>query len=230
MQNHETTFHAQMNSILGSLLLSANTTHLTAVCFADQCDRPAVGGLPELAPDAHNPTAGLKDGLPLKHVRLSRQEGLSECVSQDARLLASHDTNENALTYLQADTPLDVAIMLQNASEQLTQYFQGQRQEFTLPLQPAGTSFQQQVWQTLLTIPYGQLCSYGQLASQAGLSTRHGRSVGSAVGRNPISIIIPCHRILSASGTLTGYTGGLHRKLALLELEGAKPSKPHRQR
>ncbi len=100
------------------------------------------------------------------------------------------------------------------------QYFAGQRQEFTLPLQPAGTPFQKKVWQALLAIPYAQLRSYGELANEAGLSMQHGRPVGTAVGRNPISIIIPCHRVLSASGALTGYTGGLHRKLALLELEG----------
>lgn len=219
MQNTETKFHAQMNSLLGSLLLSTNGTHLTEVCFADQHDRPELEGLPELAPDAHSPTAGLKEGQPLKCIRVSQQETLSGLDKKASRSQANQ-ANDNSLIFLQTDTPSNAVAVLQKTYDQLVEYFQGQRQEFTLPLKPTGTQFQQQVWQALLTIPHGQLRSYGQIASQAGLSAQHGRPVGTAVGRNPISIIIPCHRVLSASGALTGYTGGLHRKLALLELEG----------
>lgn len=219
MRNTCTLFHAQMNSLLGSLVLSTNGTHLTAVCFADQHDRPALDGLPALAPDADSPTAGLKDGQPLKRIKFSQQGCLPQLAKQASRSSAQQ-SSDNTLTYLQTDTPASAAAVLQNTCDQLAQYFDGQRQEFALPLQPVGTPFQQKVWQALLAIPYAQLRSYGQIASESGLSVQHGRPVGTAVGRNPISIVIPCHRVLSASGALTGYTGGLHRKLALLELEG----------
>lgn len=219
MRNTSTLFHAQMNTLLGSLLLSTNGTHLTAVCFADQHDRPALGGLPEFASDAGSPTAGLKDGQPLKHIKFSQQGCLPQLGRQTSQTPVKQ-SSDSTLTYLQSDTPAGAAAVLKNTCDQLAQYFDGQRQEFALPLQPVGTPFQQKVWQALLAIPYAQLRSYGQIASEAGLSMRHGRPVGTAVGRNPISIVIPCHRVLSASGALTGYTGGLHRKLALLELEG----------
>ena len=88
----------------------------------------------------------------------------------------------------------------------------------TLPLAPAGTAFQQRVWQELRRIPYGETESYGALAARLGSSAR---AVGSAVGRNPLSILIPCHRVLAADGSLTGYAGGLENKAKLLRLEGS---------
>jgi methylated-DNA-[protein]-cysteine S-methyltransferase len=111
--------------------------------------------------------------------------------------------------------------VLQSAAEQLTQYFSGRRIEFDLPLDlSTGTPFQQCVWQALLTIPRGQTCSYKELSLHIGKPTAM-RAVGGAVGRNPFSIIVPCHRVLGAHGALTGYAGGLARKSALLQLEGA---------
>jgi methylated-DNA-[protein]-cysteine S-methyltransferase len=106
---------------------------------------------------------------------------------------------------------------------QLGEYFSGQRQAFDLPLAPAGTEFQTIVWELLLTIPAGVTTTYGalarQVASQRGGRTPSAQAVGGAVGRNPIAIIIPCHRVIGADGALTGYAGGLDRKSALLKLE-----------
>jgi methylated-DNA-[protein]-cysteine S-methyltransferase len=104
---------------------------------------------------------------------------------------------------------------------QLEQYFDGARQQFELELDfSAGTAFQQAVWRELLAIPYGATASYGQIAGRLGRPERV-RAVGSANGANPISIIVPCHRVIGADGRLTGYGGGLHRKQALLDLEAA---------
>lgn len=106
------------------------------------------------------------------------------------------------------------------AARQLQQYFAGQRKVFELPLDlRAGTAFQQSVWQALLRIPAGTTASYGALSQQIE-RPRAVRALGAAVGRNPVSVIVPCHRVLGADGSLTGYAGGLHRKTALLQLEG----------
>lgn len=100
----------------------------------------------------------------------------------------------------------------------LQAYFQGRRLPQDLPLRPQGTAFQRAVWQALLAIPPGQSRSYGELAAQLG-KPGGARAVGAAVGRNPVSILIPCHRVLGADGSLTGYAGGLDRKKALLAIE-----------
>ena len=105
--------------------------------------------------------------------------------------------------------------------QQLSEYFAGQRQQFDLPLDlSGGTAFQQAVWQALLTIKPGQTSSYGNVSKTIGNAAAV-RAVGAAVGRNPISIIVPCHRVLGSDGSLTGYAGGLDRKTALLRLECA---------
>ncbi|MEB3051758.1 methylated-DNA--[protein]-cysteine S-methyltransferase [Mycolicibacter sp. MYC123] len=102
--------------------------------------------------------------------------------------------------------------------EQLGAYFAGDLTEFDLAYTMGGTEFQRRVWTALLTIPYGQTRSYGELADQIG-SPSASRAVGLANGRNPISIIVPCHRVIGANGSLTGYGGGIERKRALLDLE-----------
>ena len=109
--------------------------------------------------------------------------------------------------------------LLEQSKEQLTAYFNGSLQQFDLPLAPKGTPFQQRVWQALQTIPYGQTWSYKALA-EAAQSPRGFRAVGLANNRNPISILIPCHRVVGISGSLTGYGGGLDKKAFLLNLEG----------
>lgn len=111
--------------------------------------------------------------------------------------------------------------VLQAAQAQLQAYFEGQRTQFDLPLDLShGTPFQRQVWEALRDIPSGDTAGYGELAARVGAPTA-ARAVGAAVGRNPISIIVPCHRVVGAGGALTGYAGGLDRKRALLRLEGA---------
>lgn len=107
---------------------------------------------------------------------------------------------------------------LAQAKEQLTDYFAGQRQRFSLVLNPHGTNFQKQVWQALQQIPYGETVSYATLAHRLG-KPGASRAVGAANGRNPIAIIVPCHRVVAASGKLTGYAGGLERKQWLLQHE-----------
>lgn len=110
--------------------------------------------------------------------------------------------------------------VFQQTIGQLTDYFDGRRTRFDLPLDlTAGTPFQQQVWQALLGIAHGATTSYGLLSATIGKPAAV-RALGSAVGRNPISVIVPCHRVLGSDGSLTGYAGGLERKTALLSLEG----------
>lgn len=111
--------------------------------------------------------------------------------------------------------------MLLRVKKQLEQYFAGQRQQFDLPLDFKGTDFQQQVWQTLLTIPYGETRSYKEIAVQIG-NEKAVRAVGAANGKNPISIIAPCHRVIGSSGALVGFAGGLDKKQILLSLEQNK--------
>jgi methylated-DNA-[protein]-cysteine S-methyltransferase len=109
--------------------------------------------------------------------------------------------------------------VLQAAGQQLALYWAGERSTFDLPLDlSGGTAFQQSVWRALRAIPAGQTLRYGELASQIGRPTAV-RAVGSAIGRNPLSIVVPCHRVVGADGSLTGYAGGLDRKAALLQLE-----------
>ena len=110
--------------------------------------------------------------------------------------------------------------VLKHAAQQLEEYFNGMRNTFDLPLDLShGTAFQQSVWQALLAIAPGSTASYGEISARIG-NPAAVRAVGAAVGRNPVSIIVPCHRVMGADGSLTGYAGGLDRKTALLTLEG----------
>ena len=111
---------------------------------------------------------------------------------------------------------------LREAERQLRAYFEGALREFELPLDMQGTEFQKRVWTQLRTIPYGETRSYGQIAAAIGAPTAV-RAVGAANGANPIAIVVPCHRVIGASGKLVGYGGGLALKKRLLELEGAFP-------
>ncbi|NLB23789.1 MAG: methylated-DNA--[protein]-cysteine S-methyltransferase [Clostridium sp.] len=110
--------------------------------------------------------------------------------------------------------------ILKLAQKELNEYFKGIRKEFTVPVHLEGTSFQQQVWQELQDIPYGVTISYGELARRIG-NPAASRAVGGANGKNPISIIVPCHRVISSDRKLGGYSSGLPRKVFLLNLEGA---------
>lgn len=138
--------------------------------------------------------------------------GLRVVEFPENRYLAKRDASWSA-----ADHPI-----LDLARVQLGEYFAGQRQTFELPLAPRGTPFQLAVWQALAEIPHGRTWSYGQLASHLGRPQAM-RAVGAANGRNPLPIVLPCHRVIGASGALTGFGGGLPTKQFLLELEGALP-------
>ena len=111
---------------------------------------------------------------------------------------------------------------LGQAKRELAEYFGGARKHFEIALAPDGTAFQRSVWKAISSVGFGQTITYGELATRAGCAGS-ARAAGAATGRNPISIIVPCHRILGAGGSLTGYAGGLARKRALLALESAIP-------
>lgn len=129
--------------------------------------------------------------------------------------------DEAAVTAIRfgADGARDASPLLDAAEAQLREYFAGARRAFDLPLAPHGTAFQQRVWTALRAIPYGETRTYGELAAAID-SPNASRAVGMANHRNPIPIVIPCHRVIGANGTLTGYAGGLEIKRRLLALEG----------
>ena len=120
---------------------------------------------------------------------------------------------------IEKETPL-----ISRAAEMLTEYFDGKRKVFDLPLSPEGTDFQKKAWDALLTIPYGQTRSYKEQAEAVG-NVKACRAIGAANGKNPISVIIPCHRVIGSDGSLIGYGGGLEMKKALLELEAGVSNK-----
>jgi methylated-DNA-[protein]-cysteine S-methyltransferase len=111
--------------------------------------------------------------------------------------------------------------LLEEAARQIESYFAGELTEFDVLLDLQGTDFQRRCWLALATIPYGQTVSYGEQARRLGLGTDTARAVGTANGQNPVPIVLPCHRVIGADGSLTGFGGGLHRKRFLLEHEGA---------
>ena len=106
-------------------------------------------------------------------------------------------------------------------AQQLRDYFEGRRNSFELPLAPEGTPFQRRVWEEIARIPFGATLSYAELALRAGSPTA-ARAAGAATGRNPLSVVVPCHRVVGSAGALTGYAGGLARKARLLEIEGVR--------
>jgi methylated-DNA-[protein]-cysteine S-methyltransferase len=147
------------------------------------------------------------------------------------RIMLTSDGDSLAGLYLQGQkdepqlgphwTRADSLPLFADAATQLAEYFAGVRTVFALPLAPAGTPFQRSVWRELEAIPYGARLSYGDIARALG-KPRATRAVGAAIGQNPVSIIIPCHRVVGSNGSLTGYGGGLDRKRALLELEAGR--------
>ena len=139
--------------------------------------------------------------------------------------LLTLQADEAAVTAIRfgADGAQDASPLLDAAEAQLREYFAGTRRTFDLPLAPRGTDFQLGVWQALRAIPFGETWSYAQLATRIGNASAM-RAVGAANGRNPIPIIVPCHRVIGADGSLTGFGGGLPAKMFLLRLEGALPS------
>jgi len=109
--------------------------------------------------------------------------------------------------------------LLEQAKRELDEYFEGKRRAFDFPISMHGTAFERAVWRALLEIPYGEVCSYGQLAARLG-RMKGARAVGGACARNPLLIVVPCHRVIAASGALTGFAAGMQTKRSLLALEG----------
>ena len=132
--------------------------------------------------------------------------------------LQGSECSLTGLRFGDARTGRPSCLLLEQASEELAEYFAGTRRAFTLPLSPAGTEFQQAVWRALEAIPYGQTVSYRDIALRIG-NPKACRAVGMANNRNPIPILVPCHRVVGADGSLTGYAGGLDTKAFLLKLE-----------
>ncbi|WP_233834097.1 methylated-DNA--[protein]-cysteine S-methyltransferase [Paraburkholderia sp. ZP32-5] len=141
-----------------------------------------------------------------------------ECL---AAILWEHD-RPNRVRLGEMTEANELAVLVET-ERQLREYFAGTRQAFDLPLKFQGTEFQKKVWHALLTIPFGQTRSYTEIAQQVG-NVSAVRAVGAANGRNPISIIAPCHRVIGASGELTGFAGGLANKMLLLSLEAGQTS------
>lgn len=155
---------------------------------------------------------------PLGDLLLAADEiGLIGIWFADQKYYASSLENE----YVEKEIPL-----FNQVKRWLDLYFSGKNPSFTLPLHMMGTPFQKEVWSMLCTIPYGKTITYGQLAKKIaqkkGLSHMSAQAIGGAVGKNPISIVVPCHRVVGAKGSLTGYAGGIEKKEKLLKLEGAK--------
>lgn len=157
--------------------------------------------------------------MKLAFIEMASPVGTLKLVANEMALVAVLWENENpkrvrlAELVEQADHPV-----LLETQKQLTEYFAGKRQQFNLPLDFAGTEFQQKVWQALLSIPFGETRSYRDIAEQIG-NIKAVRAVGAANGKNPISIIAPCHRVVGTNGKLVGFAGGLDNKDILLRLE-----------
>jgi methylated-DNA-[protein]-cysteine S-methyltransferase len=151
--------------------------------------------------------------------------GLLTLIASDRGLAAVLWQNDRpARVRVRADREDASHPVLVDARRQLDEYFAGRRKQFALPLDPMGTPFQQRVWQALNTIPFGETRSYSDIARQIGYPTAV-RAVGAANGRNPVSIVTPCHRVVGSSGKLTGFAGGLDTKAFLLTLEGSRVEK-----
>lgn len=136
--------------------------------------------------------------------------------------LTASELGLHSILFLDTEESLSekIPMPLLETVKQLQEYFEKERTDFDLPLSPTGTDFQKQVWSELLNIPYGKTISYQQMANQLG-NPKVIRAAASANGKNPIPIIIPCHRVIGSDGSLTGYASGLHRKKWLLEHESA---------
>ena len=157
--------------------------------------------------------------MKLAFMEMASPVGTLKLVAHETALVAVLWENENpkrvrlAELVKQTDHPI-----LLETQKQLTEYFSGKRQQFDLPLDFAGTEFQQKVWQALLSVPFGETRSYRDIAEQIG-NVKAVRAVGAANGKNPISIIVPCHRVVGTNGKLVGFAGGLDNKDILLRLE-----------
>ncbi|HVU89534.1 MAG TPA: methylated-DNA--[protein]-cysteine S-methyltransferase [Pirellulales bacterium] len=155
--------------------------------------------------------------------------GVWTILSDGAAVVGVYLAGQRHLPIIPRDLPTNA--VCKKAARQITEYFAGKRSEFDLPLAPAGTEFEERVWNALREIPYGTTWSYGQLARHIG-APKAARAVGAANGQNPIAVIIPCHRVIGSNGKHVGYAGGLNVKAWLLEHEApfARPTKRRGER
>ena len=134
--------------------------------------------------------------------------------------ILSNGSGITSIKFMEFDGPEDPDIHTESAKTQLREYFEGRRDQFDLPLFPEGTAFEQKVWEQLKVIPTGTTTSYGKIATHLG-DKNYAQAVGSANGKNPIAVVIPCHRVIGSDNKLVGYAGGMDRKEWLLKHEGA---------
>ena len=142
--------------------------------------------------------------------------------SDDGLHLIEFQNPRHPMSHCDSWEPRECEVIRETAA-QLHEYFEGGRRDFELPLAPRGTAFQLDVWRALATIPYGETISYAQLAQRVGKPSAM-RAVGAANGRNPLPLVLPCHRVIGSDGSLTGFGGGLPTKEFLLRMEGALPA------
>ena len=152
-----------------------------------------------------------------RHTVLDSPVGPLTVVEQDGALAGLYMADQRHLPATQDFGPREDGV-LPEVAEQLVAYFAGRLEHFDVPLVPRGTPFQRAVWSALREVPYGATCTYAELAAAIGRPTAV-RAVGAANGRNPVCIVVPCHRVVGTGGSLTGYAGGLERKQLLLDLE-----------
>lgn len=156
-----------------------------------------------------------------RYARLSTPLGAMIAIAVDGQLAGLDFADAKYAPAIGADWIEDPAGQpLRDCAAQVAEYFAGERGRFDLPLAPRGTPFQLRVWREIARVPFGETLSYAELAERAG-SPGSARAAGAATGRNPLALVVPCHRIVGANGALTGYAGGLRRKERLLVLEGA---------
>ena len=159
--------------------------------------------------------------MTLRHLRTQTKLGNMLLVARDDALIGAYFDNQR---YLPENAAFGEQVLgeedqlLHVSAAQMNEYLEGTRTHFALPLAPEGDEFSQRVWQILLAIPYGETTSYGAIARELG-NAAFAQRVGQSVGHNPLSVIVPCHRVMGSDGSLTGYAGGLDRKRALLTLE-----------
>ena len=155
-----------------------------------------------------------------KYARFETPLGTMFAVATDGEITRLDFTDAKYVAKLDDDAIEDAKDpVLASCAKQMAEYFAGKRDTFDLPVAPRGTGFQESVWREIARVPFGKTITYSELARRAG-APGSARAAGAATGRNPIAVAIPCHRIVGADGSLTGYAGGLPRKTKLLELEG----------
>ena len=221
----ETLFHREIETPLGLAVLAADTTGLAGFYFSDQRDCP-IALDQRRTQRISNPQAREHEGTMLRRYRVLTRSGNTDKALRHPlytkvnwqRGVAAEDASRAQRA--NGSLPDSVLSYFEQTMEELDAYFRGRLTRFSVPLSLKGTPFQVKVWKALAKLPEDQLISYSELGRTAGVSPGAYRAVGVAVGRNPVSIIVPCHRVVAADARLTGYGGGLERKVALLEHEG----------